>query len=91
LVITLNFIFKKGIKEFFTVPFSDGRMMMCFVYAFVFAIAVGVSTANFGALSRYKIPCMPFYLILLVLMYRKVNLPYPRFLRRLFDLAVPKS
>lgn len=91
LLITLNFIFKKGIREFFTLPFTDGKMMMCFVYAFVFAVAVGVSTANFGALSRYKIPCMPFYLLLLILMYRKSSLPYPRFLSRLFDIAVPKQ
>lgn len=32
-----------------------------FVFAISFAFAVGVSTYNFGSLSRYKIPLLPFY------------------------------
>lgn len=91
LVITLHFIFKKGIKQFFTIPFTDGRMIMCFIFAFVFAIAIGISTANFGALSRYKIPCMPFYLILLILMFNKVGLPYPNFFKKIIDFVVPRK
>jgi hypothetical protein len=90
LLITLIFVFRKGIRQFFTIPFSDGKMIMCFIFAFVFAVAVGISTANFGALSRYKIPCMPFYLILLILMYNKTGLPYPKFFNSIINFAVPK-
>jgi len=89
LLLTLNFMFKKGFKQFFTVPFSDPRILMCFVFAFVFAVAVGSASANFGALSRYKIPCMPFYLIMLVLMYQKTNLKYPRWFYKILDFAIP--
>lgn len=89
LIITLFFMFKKGVKQFFTVAFSDGRIMMCFVFAFVFAFAVGSSTANFGALSRYKIPCTPFYLLLLILLYDKVKLPFPRWFNKIINFAVP--
>ena len=89
LSLTLLFIFRKGIKKFFTVPFSDPRILMCFVFAFVFAVAVGISSANFGALSRYKIPCMPFYLIMILLMYRKENLAYPKWFNKVLDFAVP--
>ena len=38
-------------------------VLFCLVFALVFAFAVGVSTFNFGTLSRYKIPMMPFYLL----------------------------
>src|SRR5690606_15203190 len=38
-------------------------VVFCFVFAVVFAFAVGVSTFNFGTLSRYKIPAMPFFLL----------------------------
>lgn len=76
--LTFLFIFKRGIAKFFTVPFSDPRILMCFVFSFVFAIAVGSTTANFGTLSRYKIPCMPFYFLMIMLLYRKENLTYPR-------------
>jgi hypothetical protein len=90
LLISLGFVMKKGIVSFFTTPFSDGKILMCFVFAFVFAMAVGISTANFGALSRYKIPCMPFYLVMLILMYRKTGLTYPRWFQSVIDFVVPK-
>jgi hypothetical protein len=89
LILTLNIIFKKGIKKFFGLAFSEPRILMCFVFAFVFAIAVGTATANFGALSRYKIPCTPFYLIMIILMYEKTNLQYPRWFKKIINLAVP--
>src|SRR5690606_26368018 len=38
-------------------------VLLCLSFALVFAFAVGVSTFNFGTLSRYKIPMMPFYLL----------------------------
>ena len=89
LLLTLNFMFKKGIKKFFSVPFSEPRILMCFVFAFVFAVAVGTASANFGALSRYKIPCTPFYLIMLILMYNKTNLKYPPWFNKVLNFAVP--
>ena len=89
LSLTLGFMFKKGIKKFFSVPFSDPRILMCFVFSFAFAAAIGAATANFGALSRYKIPCMPFYLIMLMLMYYKTNLKYPRWFNKILDFVVP--
>jgi hypothetical protein len=89
LILTLNIMFKKGIKKFFSLAFSEPRILMCFVFAFVFAIAVGTATANFGALSRYKIPCTPFYLIMIILMYEKTNLQYPRWFKKIINFAVP--
>lgn len=89
LLVTLYFMFRKGIKSFFTVPFSDGRILMCFVFALVFAFAVGSSTANFGALSRYKIPCTPMYLIFLLLMYNKMKLAFPGWFIRIIDFVLP--
>lgn len=40
---------------------SRPEILFCFTFALVFAFAVGISTYNFGTLSRYKIPMMPFY------------------------------
>lgn len=89
LFLTLYFVFKRGLLTFFRTSFEEPRMLMAFVFAFVFAVAVGISSANFGALSRYKIPCMPFYLILMVLLYRKMELPYPRWFQKIINIAVP--
>ena len=89
LFLTLFLMYKKGIKKFFTLSFSEPRILMCFIFAFVFAVAVGISSANFGALSRYKIPCMPFYLIMIILLYQKTNLKYPRWFNKILNFAVP--
>ena len=64
LMFTLYVIFKKR-----TAVFRAARepiVLFCIVFSITFAFAVGVSTYNFGTLSRYKIPLMPFYLLALI-------------------------
>ena len=47
-------------------------LMFCMVFTLVFAFAVGFTSYNFGALVRYKIPCLPtFGLVLAVVWSRK--------------------
>lgn len=91
LLLTLFFFLRKGVSTFFRTCFSDTIILTCFVFAIVFAIAVGVSTANFGALSRYKIPCMPFYFVLLILVFNKAGLKYPGWFNKILDLAIPPA
>lgn len=43
------------------------------LFSLIFALAVGISTYNFGALARYKIPMMPFYMVALLLMHAKLK------------------
>jgi hypothetical protein len=50
---------------------SDPNVLFCLVFALIFAFAVGASSGNFGALSRYRIPCLPFYGALLAIMLGK--------------------
>ena len=42
-------------------------ILFCLTFSISFAFAVGVSTFNFGTLTRYKIPMLPFYLLALLL------------------------
>jgi hypothetical protein len=49
------------------------EILFCLVFSISFAFAVGVSTFNFGTLSRYKIPLMPFYVLALILLNDYVN------------------
>jgi hypothetical protein len=60
-----------GFKKFFRYSFSDSVVIFCFVYSILFAGIVGVTTTNFGALVRYKIPCVPFYLFTLFIVMDK--------------------
>lgn len=64
---TLRVIFKKGMQAIKQVV-KDPTLMFCLIFTLIFAFAVGISSYNFGALSRYKIPCMPFYAALLVIL-----------------------
>lgn len=48
---------------------SRPEILFCLTFSIVFAFAVGISTYNFGTLSRYKIPMMPYYLLALGLIY----------------------
>lgn len=47
---------------------NDPLVISFLVFSLTFAFAVGVSTYNFGSLSRYKIPMLPFYLSALIIL-----------------------
>jgi hypothetical protein len=53
----------------FLSAFSNAHVLFCLVFSLTFAFGVGVSTYNFGTLTRYKIPVLPFYLLGLALIY----------------------
>jgi len=52
---------------------GDPNVLFCFVFSITFAFAVGVSTYNFGTLSRYKIPLIPFFTMALILIADQSN------------------
>jgi hypothetical protein len=64
---TLYVLFKAGVGTFFRAIFKEPLVIYCYSFSMMFAIFVGATTLNFGSLVRYKIPCMPFYLITLFL------------------------
>jgi hypothetical protein len=71
MLFTLYVFLKAGPVTFFGSFIRDPMIMYCLLFALVFALFVGVTTLNFGTLVRYKIPCMPFYLIGLVLILER--------------------
>ncbi len=83
LYITILLMAKAGFLNFFRNTFRQPPLLMCFVFAIIFAAAVGSTALNFGSLSRYKIPCLPFYLIIILILYRQSNLEYPTWFKRL--------
>ncbi|MER3464157.1 MAG: hypothetical protein C4329_06830 [Chitinophagaceae bacterium] len=64
---TLQMLFSKHSKKLSTL-FRDPNVLFCLAFTIIFAFAVGASSGNFGALSRYKIPCLPFYGAVLAIM-----------------------
>lgn len=72
MLLTLYVFFRAGPLKFFKTLFTDNMVFFCFFYSITFAIFVGATTLNFGTLVRYKIPCLPFYVIALFLILEKV-------------------
>jgi hypothetical protein len=67
MIFTIIVFFKAGLKTSFKTLTKNPLATYCFLFAIIFALFVGASTLNFGSLCRYKIPCMPFYIIALFL------------------------
>lgn len=71
LLITIKVLMSIGIKRFWQTISSDPTIQFCLIFTLIFAFAVGISSGNFGTLSRYRIPCLPFFGLTLVLIYYK--------------------
>lgn len=67
MLFTLYVLFKVGPFRFFITIGRNVTILYAFSFAMLFGIFIGASTLNFGSLVRYKIPCLPFYLISLFL------------------------
>ena len=67
LILTIVVVFKR-FRLLGKALFSPD-VVFAMAFSVPFAFAVGVSTYNFGTLSRYKIPLMPFYLLGLIFIY----------------------
>lgn len=77
--------YKKGFAAPFRKIFDTPLLIMAFSFAIIFAVSVGISTTNFGSLSRYKIPCLPFYLMFVFGAYHLTGLPYPGWMERILS------
>ncbi len=71
LLFTLYILIKNPYAVFSAL--ANNNVLFCFVFSISFAFAVGISTFNFGTLTRYKIPLLPFYLLLLIVLHDYSN------------------
>lgn len=73
LLLSVYVLLKVGIFNFLKQIFASGVLLYCFVFTLIFGFAVGMSSANFGTLVRYKIPLLPFYMSGLFILYYQVT------------------
>ena len=71
---TLKLIYKQKLATLKHLS-KDPNLIFLLIFALIFAFAVGISSYNFGALSRYKIPCLPFFgaFLIIALNYTKTT------------------
>lgn len=71
IIFTIFIIFRKGPLFLINTLFDNPLILFSFVFAIVFAFSIGFSTSNFGALVRYKIPLIPFFMAALFFVRKK--------------------
>lgn len=62
LFLSLRFLVRTGLIRTYRIITGEPFIFFCLTFAFIFSFSVGLTTANFGALARYKIPAVPFFL-----------------------------
>lgn len=66
-------LFKVGPIRYFLGTLSEPMSMFALTFSIFFSFAVGLTTANFGSLVRYKIPAIPFFLASLFIARDRLN------------------
>ena len=69
ILLSVFVLVRVGLNKGFRILIDDPFVFFSLLFVFAFAFAIGVSTYNFGALVRYKIPLIPFFLSALFIMY----------------------
>lgn len=59
----------RSIKKTLAMLSSSPALIFCVVFVLLFGVGVGLTSMNLGTLSRYRIPMMPFYGVLLLMLY----------------------
>ena len=71
LLFSLLAITRNGPIKFFKTILSEPILLYALTFTIVFAFGVGIASTNFGALTRYRIPMIPFFFPLIYLIYKK--------------------
>lgn len=68
LLFTIYTFFKVGLVKAIQIIVNTPLLTAFLIFTLLFAFVVGFTSYNFGALARYKIPCLPFYASFLVIL-----------------------
>jgi hypothetical protein len=73
---SLVLLIRTKVLGFFTKIFSFPLFIFCLSFSLFLAFSIGLTAGNFGAMVRYKIPLLPFFAsMLMVLSYMKLIEP----------------
>ena len=88
ILLICQIIFKGGASVLKMIN-EDLFVIFCILFSFSFAFAIGISTNNFGALVRYKIPILPFFVFMLLLLRKKILLEQKRIKDKSTNFRIP--
>lgn len=70
-IISIYFLLILGPLKILKLIFKDPYLIFCLLFTLILGFGVGLSTSNFGALVRYKIPFMSFFISMLFIVNSK--------------------
>ncbi len=74
LILTILVLLRVGLRQIYGQISKEPLLTFSIIFSIFFAFSVGLTTSNFGALVRYKIPAVPFYLSAILILYQKNKL-----------------
>jgi hypothetical protein len=76
MIFTFRIIYKTGLGTTLKTLGRSPTAFFCIFFAMFFGFCVGFTAYNFGALVRYKIPCIPFYVAGLFILHKETLIAY---------------
>jgi hypothetical protein len=73
LYFTISILFNKRIYKLFNVLVRDHIIVFCVPFILILSVAIGLTSFNYGALVRYKIPILPFFATTIILINYHLN------------------
>ncbi len=73
LYLTVTLFLRLNFMKTFTVIFGDPLVLFCLLFGIFFGYMLGLTTSNYGALIRFKIPLIPFFVSGLVIAKYHMN------------------
>ena len=73
LFLTIFIFFKVGVIKTFGIIGSEPLLFFSLIFAILFSFSVGIASGNFGAMVRYRIPCMIFYIPALFILLERMK------------------
>lgn len=70
LLVSVYILLKTKTRRLFNIIRSNPLILYSMTFSLVLAFGVGIASANFGAMVRYKIPLIPFFFSALFLIYK---------------------
>lgn len=72
-ILWIGTLYRRGIAGTWKVVRSSPALMFCLVFTLLFGLGIGLATTNLGTLSRYRVPMMPMYVLLLAMVWPQTD------------------
>lgn len=73
LYLMLRLLLTSKLWRIYETVISEPLVAFALPFVIIMAIAIGLTSFNFGALVRYRIPILPFFLIMLVIINYRIG------------------